>query len=131
MRLPSSDGGFFGNPHLTIYSNLLSNPPQNKNIKPIAGLRPASSLVAVLLKHGCKEYFLTMSLSTFMLLSLGVGVVFGTLSTTTFPENSELINQNFLVPSQPRISGAWQNHAPLILGFICLFFEWEGSILAR
>ncbi len=39
-----------------------------------------------------------MSLSTFILLSLGVGVVFGTLLNTTFPENIELINQNFLVP---------------------------------
>jgi len=39
-----------------------------------------------------------MNLSTFILLSLGVGVVFGTLLNTTFPDNIELINQTFLAP---------------------------------
>ncbi|PZO35786.1 MAG: sodium:dicarboxylate symporter [Pseudanabaena frigida] len=39
-----------------------------------------------------------MNLSTFILLSLGVGVVFGTLLNTTFPENIEIINQNILAP---------------------------------
>ncbi|MBD2177109.1 dicarboxylate/amino acid:cation symporter [Pseudanabaena sp. FACHB-1998] len=39
-----------------------------------------------------------MNLSTFILLSLGAGVVFGTLLNTTFPENIDLINQNLLVP---------------------------------
>lgn len=39
-----------------------------------------------------------MNLSTFILLSLGFGVVFGTLLNTTFPDNIDLINQNILVP---------------------------------
>lgn len=39
-----------------------------------------------------------MNLSTFILISLGIGVVFGTLLNTTFPDNIELINQNFLAP---------------------------------
>ena len=39
-----------------------------------------------------------MNLSTFILLSLGVGVIFGTLLNTTFPNNIDLINQNILVP---------------------------------
>ena len=39
-----------------------------------------------------------MNLSTFILLSLGVGVVFGTLLNTTFPEYIELINYNILAP---------------------------------
>jgi len=39
-----------------------------------------------------------MNLSTFILLSLGSGVIFGTLLNTTFPEYIELINQNILVP---------------------------------
>ena len=39
-----------------------------------------------------------MNLSTFILLSLGAGVIFGTLLNTTFPEYIELINQNILVP---------------------------------
>ncbi|BBC23403.1 dicarboxylate/amino acid:cation symporter [Pseudanabaena sp. ABRG5-3] len=39
-----------------------------------------------------------MNLSTFILLSLGVGVVFGTLLNTTFPNHIELINQTFLAP---------------------------------
>ena len=39
-----------------------------------------------------------MNLSTFILVSLGLGVVFGTVLNTTFPENIELINQNILAP---------------------------------
>ena len=39
-----------------------------------------------------------MNLSTFILVSLAVGVAFGTLLNTTFPENIELINQSFLAP---------------------------------
>jgi Na+/H+-dicarboxylate symporter len=39
-----------------------------------------------------------MNLSTLILLSLGVGVGFGTLLNTTFPEYIELINLNILVP---------------------------------
>ncbi len=39
-----------------------------------------------------------MNLSTLILLSLGVGVLFGTVLNTTFPDNIELINQNILVP---------------------------------
>ncbi len=39
-----------------------------------------------------------MNLSTFILLSLGAGVVFGTILNTTFPEYIEVINQNILVP---------------------------------
>ena len=39
-----------------------------------------------------------MNLSTFILLSLGAGVIFGTLLNTTFPEYIQLINQNILVP---------------------------------
>ncbi len=39
-----------------------------------------------------------MNLSTFILLSLAVGVAFGTLLNTAFPENIELINQSFLAP---------------------------------
>ena len=39
-----------------------------------------------------------MNLSTLILLSLGIGVLFGTVLNTTFPDNIELINQNILVP---------------------------------
>lgn len=39
-----------------------------------------------------------MNLSTFILVSLALGVAFGTLLNTTFPENIELINQSFLAP---------------------------------
>ncbi len=39
-----------------------------------------------------------MNLSTFILVSLGLGVVFGTVLNTTFPESIELINQNILAP---------------------------------
>ncbi|PZU98288.1 MAG: sodium:dicarboxylate symporter [Pseudanabaena sp.] len=39
-----------------------------------------------------------MNLSTLILLSLGVGVVFGTLLNTTFPEYIELVNLSILVP---------------------------------
>jgi Na+/H+-dicarboxylate symporter len=39
-----------------------------------------------------------MNLSTFILVSLGFGVIFGTLLNTTFPNNIDLINQNILVP---------------------------------
>ncbi len=39
-----------------------------------------------------------MNLSTFILVSLGFGIVFGTILNTTFPENIELINQNILAP---------------------------------
>jgi Na+/H+-dicarboxylate symporter len=39
-----------------------------------------------------------MNLSTFILVSLGLGVVFGSVLNTTFPENIELINQNILAP---------------------------------
>ncbi|MFM7889022.1 MAG: dicarboxylate/amino acid:cation symporter, partial [Pseudanabaena sp.] len=39
-----------------------------------------------------------MNLSTFILLSLGIGVVFGTVLNTTFPEYIAIINQNILAP---------------------------------
>jgi proton glutamate symport protein len=39
-----------------------------------------------------------MNLSTFILVSLALGVAFGTLLNTTFPQNIELINQSFLAP---------------------------------
>jgi proton glutamate symport protein len=39
-----------------------------------------------------------MNLSTFILLSLGIGVVFGTVLNTTFPEYIAIINQNILSP---------------------------------
>ena len=39
-----------------------------------------------------------MNLSTLILLSLGVGVLFGTVLNTTFPNNITLINENILVP---------------------------------
>ncbi len=39
-----------------------------------------------------------MNLSTFILLSLGIGVVFGTVLNTTFPEYIAVINQNILAP---------------------------------
>jgi proton glutamate symport protein len=39
-----------------------------------------------------------MNLSTFILVSLAMGVAFGTLLNSTFPENIELINQIFLAP---------------------------------
>jgi Na+/H+-dicarboxylate symporter len=39
-----------------------------------------------------------MNLSTFILISLGFGVIFGTVLNTTFPNNIDLINQNILAP---------------------------------
>lgn len=39
-----------------------------------------------------------MNLSTFILISLVIGVVFGTILNTTFPEHIAIINQNLLVP---------------------------------
>ncbi|MCA6587385.1 MAG: dicarboxylate/amino acid:cation symporter [Pseudanabaena sp. M051S1SP1A06QC] len=39
-----------------------------------------------------------MNLSTFILISLVIGVVFGTILNTTFPEHIAIINQNLLAP---------------------------------
>jgi proton glutamate symport protein len=57
----------------------------------------------MLSKHSSARYSDTssvsfMNLSTFILVSLALGVAFGTLLNTTFPENIELINQSFLAP---------------------------------
>ena len=42
---------------LTMLQQFAFKPATNKNIKPIAGLRPATFLVAGLLEHGCKRFF--------------------------------------------------------------------------
>lgn len=57
----------------------------------------------MLSKHNSARYSDTssvssMNLSTFILVSLALGVAFGTLLNTAFPENIELINQSFLAP---------------------------------
>jgi hypothetical protein len=48
-----------------FYSNLFANPPQIKNIKPIAGLRPATHFVVGLSDNCCNKNLVVFSVTDF------------------------------------------------------------------